>query len=192
MPTRLRESSSDWRALAPQDDFGVLTRAGCESLWRVAAVDNRLRPISTGVKGQSARASGRKPEVIQLDEKSPYRRCDCSADRLGRLRIPGYPPGFQGRRHLASENPIVFAARANPEPDDIRPVKLTESSITKTHPGGVNVVLLIDSPRCERFHPISSSNERVSPRPSFLIVQSFDNLAGNSVLLFAGERFHAP
>jgi len=26
---------------------------------RVAAVDNRLRPISTGVKGQSARASGR-------------------------------------------------------------------------------------------------------------------------------------
>jgi hypothetical protein len=26
---------------------------------RVAAVDNGLRPISTGVKGQSARASGR-------------------------------------------------------------------------------------------------------------------------------------
>ena len=26
---------------------------------RVAAVDNRLRPISTGVKGQSPRASGR-------------------------------------------------------------------------------------------------------------------------------------
>src|SRR6266699_3934202 len=42
------------RALAPQDDFGVLTRTGCESLGRVAAVDNDLRPISTGVKPQSA------------------------------------------------------------------------------------------------------------------------------------------
>ena len=28
----------------------MLTRAGCESLWRAAAVDNGLRPISTGVK----------------------------------------------------------------------------------------------------------------------------------------------
>src|ERR687884_194974 len=26
MPARLRESSPDWQALAPQDDFGVLTR----------------------------------------------------------------------------------------------------------------------------------------------------------------------
>jgi site-specific recombinase XerD len=28
----LRFLHSDWRA--PQEDFGVLTRAGCESLWR--------------------------------------------------------------------------------------------------------------------------------------------------------------
>src|SRR5258708_40013651 len=55
---RRRLASSDWRALAPRDDFGVLTRAGCE--WRALPLStNRLRPISTGVKGQSARASGR-------------------------------------------------------------------------------------------------------------------------------------
>src|SRR3984893_13873314 len=43
---------------APQDDFGVLMRAGGE--WRALPLStNRLRPISTGVKGQSARASGR-------------------------------------------------------------------------------------------------------------------------------------
>ena len=36
---------------------------------RFGAVDSRLRPISTGAKGQSARASGRKPDVIQLDDK---------------------------------------------------------------------------------------------------------------------------
>jgi hypothetical protein len=35
-------------------------RAGCESLWRALPLStNRVRPISTGVKGQSARASGR-------------------------------------------------------------------------------------------------------------------------------------
>src|SRR2546425_108182 len=40
--------------------FGVLTRAGCESLWRALPLStNRLRPISTGLKRQSARASGR-------------------------------------------------------------------------------------------------------------------------------------
>src|SRR2546430_7641916 len=33
------------RALAPQDDFGVLTRTGCESLGRVAAVDNDSHPV---------------------------------------------------------------------------------------------------------------------------------------------------
>src|ERR1035441_4299422 len=38
--------------------FRALTRAGCE--WGALPLStNRLRPISTGVKGQSARASGR-------------------------------------------------------------------------------------------------------------------------------------
>src|SRR5690349_17341545 len=47
----LRESSSDWRVFAPQDDFGVLTRAGCASLWRAL-------PLSTTgyVRSQLARS----------------------------------------------------------------------------------------------------------------------------------------
>jgi hypothetical protein len=37
---------------------------------RVAAVDNRLRPISTGVKIRALVRVVGKPEVIQLDEKT--------------------------------------------------------------------------------------------------------------------------
>ena len=60
---------------------------------RVAAVDNRLRAISPGVKGQSARASGRWPEVIQLDEKSACRKLSG-----GLIRVDDAPlRGAQGQ-----------------------------------------------------------------------------------------------
>src|SRR5437667_8208960 len=40
--------------LAPQDDFGVLTRAGCESLWRALPLSTTGYVRSTtGVKGQN-------------------------------------------------------------------------------------------------------------------------------------------
>ena len=42
-------------------------------MMRVALFDNRLRPRSTGIKRQRARASRGQAEVIQLDEKSATR-----------------------------------------------------------------------------------------------------------------------
>src|SRR6185437_14699604 len=51
---------------------------------RLAAVDNRLTTsISTGLKRQSARASGGQPELIQLDEKSPFRSSGIGVYRSG-------------------------------------------------------------------------------------------------------------
>ena len=73
----------------------MLTRRMRIAMACIAAVDNRPRPISTGVKGQSAGRVVGKPEVIQLDEKAPMLRLARPA--LQRL----LPPGRQGASDLA-------------------------------------------------------------------------------------------
>ena len=66
---------------------------------RVAAVDNRLRPISTGVKGQSARASGRQ----------------AGGDPVGRVVVPLiWPDASDIFLVTRPKRPLVLGGLASP------------------------------------------------------------------------------
>ncbi len=59
--------------------------------------------------------------------------------------------GFAQARFLCHargqfKRPCRSRCEANPEPDDLGPVKLTEGAIAEANPGGVAVVLFIDLP----------------------------------------------
>ena len=94
---------------------------------RLAAVDNRLATsISTGLKRQSARASGGQPELIQLDEKSPFRSSGIGVYRSG-MRV-NHPTGrttfqkgsFVQRVSKPKGSPKRSRFRADfPEPNDL-------------------------------------------------------------------------
>ena len=85
---------------------------------RVAAVDNRLRPISTGVKGQSARASGRQAGGDPVGREVGVADIRCLAD----LRPSGSRERSPGAGRLGGPNSYrqPRSLRVRPIPVDVR------------------------------------------------------------------------